>query len=318
MLRTLLMAALVSSFLVDLPAQACEGGLEINQACAPGGCFPGDDPLFPVTLTRPGRYCLTGNLESRQPIAIVIATGLATLDLGGFVVTCSGAPLAGSTCVGVDDDGPGTSREGNVVRDGTVEFAGDVGVLLADRSRVERMRVRFSLGNGIEVGEGSAVLDSEVHRNFAIGISAAEGSLIRGNVVSLNSSIGIITGPGATVSGNASSNNGGTGISSRGSVVSNNSSFSNSGVGILMTEGLVRANAVHDNDEEGVVALDANVHENALTGNGEAGLRCTGVLASTNFRNNVIENNGDTVTFSPTTFCRDTGENSCNAATDCL
>ena len=46
------------------PALAVDGVLEINQTCAIStGCFPGDSPGFPVSVTQPGSYRLTGNLD---------------------------------------------------------------------------------------------------------------------------------------------------------------------------------------------------------------------------------------------------------------
>jgi hypothetical protein len=50
---------------------ASDGQLEINQACAVNtGCFPGDDPGFPVTITQPGSYRLTGNLDLSAVIRV--------------------------------------------------------------------------------------------------------------------------------------------------------------------------------------------------------------------------------------------------------
>ena len=49
-----------------VPAFAADGVIEINQARAKaGGVTPGDTPLFPVTISQPGSYRLTGNSERR-------------------------------------------------------------------------------------------------------------------------------------------------------------------------------------------------------------------------------------------------------------
>ena len=50
-------------FALATPALAVDGVLEINQTCAvQTGCFAGDSPGFPVTITQPGSYRLTSNL----------------------------------------------------------------------------------------------------------------------------------------------------------------------------------------------------------------------------------------------------------------
>ena len=43
-------------------ALAPDGQLEINDACALAGCFAGDTAGYPVAITTPGSYRLTGNL----------------------------------------------------------------------------------------------------------------------------------------------------------------------------------------------------------------------------------------------------------------
>lgn len=46
-------------------ALAAEGVIQINQARAlAGGVTPGDEPGFPVTISQPGSYRLTGNLTT--------------------------------------------------------------------------------------------------------------------------------------------------------------------------------------------------------------------------------------------------------------
>ena len=82
------------------PALAVDGVLEINQTCAIStGCFPGDSPGFPVSVTQPGSYRLTGNLdlsaEGVNVSGIAVSVSSATIDLGGFYIagptSCSGS-----------------------------------------------------------------------------------------------------------------------------------------------------------------------------------------------------------------------------------
>ena len=91
------------------PAHAVDGVIEINQARAKaGGVTAGDAPLFPVTLSQPGSYRLTGNLDltdasARAPStdakdvkAIDVTASDVTIDLNGFSIigetSCPGFP----------------------------------------------------------------------------------------------------------------------------------------------------------------------------------------------------------------------------------
>jgi len=60
LLGTALLAATLAS-----AASASEGVLEISQACAAVGCFPGDGPGFPVTIDRgqPATFPLNGVIK---------------------------------------------------------------------------------------------------------------------------------------------------------------------------------------------------------------------------------------------------------------
>lgn len=84
-------------YLLCVPcAGASDGTLEINQACVLVGCFSGDSPGFPVTISQTGSYKLTSSLgTSSNPsggIEILSNAGV-DLDLNGFAIggpgTCS-------------------------------------------------------------------------------------------------------------------------------------------------------------------------------------------------------------------------------------
>ena len=92
------------------PVYAVSGVIEINQARAKaGGVTPADTPLFPVTISQPGSYRLTGNLDvtdatarpsgtaAENATAILVAANNVTIDLNGFMIkgptVCSGSPL---------------------------------------------------------------------------------------------------------------------------------------------------------------------------------------------------------------------------------
>jgi hypothetical protein len=64
--------------------------IDQNRALA-GNVTPGDAPGFPVTITQPGSYRLSGNLSAGAADGIVVAADDVTLDLNGFNLRGSGA-----------------------------------------------------------------------------------------------------------------------------------------------------------------------------------------------------------------------------------
>ncbi len=77
--------------------QAANGVYAINTLCALTGCFTGDAPGLPITITLPGSYKLTSNLVSNnQSVNVIeIFSDNTTLDLNGFAIigpkSCTGA-----------------------------------------------------------------------------------------------------------------------------------------------------------------------------------------------------------------------------------
>src|SRR3954463_6674651 len=73
--------------------------IDQNRAIA-GNVTPGDDPGFPVTISKPGSYRLAGNLTvpGADTSAIVITADAVTLDLNGFSIAgpllCIAGPAA--------------------------------------------------------------------------------------------------------------------------------------------------------------------------------------------------------------------------------
>jgi hypothetical protein len=70
-------------------AEAVDGVVLIDQnRASAGNITPGDLPGFPVTISRPGSYRLSGNLDVANPdtTAIEITANNVTLDLNGFTI----------------------------------------------------------------------------------------------------------------------------------------------------------------------------------------------------------------------------------------
>jgi hypothetical protein len=197
------------------PALAIDGVLEINQACAIStGCFAGDAPGLPVTISASGSYRLTSNLESTgaNETIVNITTGDVTLDLNGHTIRCLWfiTPCKGN------GTGRGISAVGinNVkVRNGTVKDMGADGVMLHDFARVEDVLTIDNGGAGIGIGSYAAVVASTAHRNGGDGVSAGSSSRVSDCTSSLNVGHGIHgTGARARIEGNAVSFNSGYGI----------------------------------------------------------------------------------------------------------
>ena len=200
---------LVLSLLIPAIPHAADGVLEINQSCAATGCFAGDVPDFPVTITQPGSYRLTGNLvNTTVPVPHVeILSSYVTLDLGGFEVrgpqTCIGTPPG---CTG-DPNGLGiavdaVSRHHVVVRNGTVRGTTTRGIELGERATVEDLHVDDVDGRGIQVGDFGSVQHSTVVSTTGIGILMGNISRAAENVVMSVGSSGIQGGDGCVISGN--------------------------------------------------------------------------------------------------------------------
>ncbi|MPZ55047.1 MAG: hypothetical protein GEU91_00865 [Rhizobiales bacterium] len=195
---------LAGLLLLATPALAVDGEILLDQARVnAGGITPGDTPGFPATLSRPGRYKLTGNLKApAEKDGIEVAQHDVTIDLNGF--TISGAPsttvVAGVLALPV---GGGVMAQRLRVRNGTISgfAAGDDGYGIAAGwfAVIENMRI---IGNSIGVSAAySRVSDSTIAGNHFAGVGCF-GCLLEQNLISLNFGYGAIVGEGDSVLGN--------------------------------------------------------------------------------------------------------------------
>jgi parallel beta-helix repeat protein len=222
-LNRILKATALGSLLalvVTGPAHAVDGVIEINQVRAKaGGVTPGDTPLFPVTISQPGSYRLTGNLDvtdaSARPggtlaentTAILVTVDDVTIDLNGFMIkgpaACSGLPptcTPTGTGIGVD----ALNHNGAAVVNGTVRGMGSNGLALDNQSQAEKIR---ALGNGGTGIRAETVANSTASGNGNEGIFAA--NTVANCTANINGSDGIF---GDTVTGCTADGNGGVGI----------------------------------------------------------------------------------------------------------
>lgn len=182
---------------------ATEGALEISSACVASGCFDGDSPGFPVTITKPGNYVFTSNLKMNEGSgsAIQINTDNVVIDLKGFILDGSGAGAA-TFAKGIF----GLVRRNVTVRNGTIQGF-FLAVLLEDGTPphnasgghiVERIRADKNTVHSLWVdGTGNLVRDNLLLRtgNSTTGTDAlVDGIKARGRFNRfINNEIAVVT-----------------------------------------------------------------------------------------------------------------------------
>lgn len=279
---------------------AADGALEINESCAvQTGCFAGDALGYPVTISQPGSYVLSGNLviPDVNQTAILVSADQVSIDLNDFAIiqsTCVGVffscrPTSGvGTGIDVDDI---NSRSGLTIQGGSIVGMGLNGIRLGMDSKVLNMRVRWNRnvgiggqngihvmdsivagngGHGIFVTNSLTALDNVLIDNGSNGVVCGGGCIVSGSAVFRNGATGIQVGIGSTVSGNGLSRNGNDGVNaSTGSTVTLNSSDGNGGDGIQASnDALVQRNTVSRNGGYGLqLAVDAAYRENVAAEN---------------------------------------------------
>jgi hypothetical protein len=246
---------------LSLPAAGRDGPIELNQQRAvDGGVTVGDAPDFPITLSAPGSYVLTGNLDVADinAGAIDVTADDVTIDLNGFLVkgpsTCTGSGSGISCGTQTGASGIASGSLGTVVKNGSVRGFGVHGVFLNSACRVEDVtstqnrsygiRTLFDCvvsgsiasrngSNGIAVSNGSRVAQSTARGNGLIGIQASSGCSVQGSAVNDNANTGISLSTMSSAHDNASTENGSDGISAlENTMVSGNALWSNTGFGL--------------------------------------------------------------------------------------
>lgn len=221
------------------PYAAADGALEIDQACIAAGCFPGDQPGFPVEINAEGSYVLTSNLQvpDEHTWGVAVLADFVTIDLGGFVLSGpTVCPPLPDPCgpVGIGRGISGSNSRGITVKNGTIRGFGDTATFLGQGSRIEHVvaedngnrgiMLQFSGvvrdciarnngGPGISTGSAALIVDNLSLRNRGTGIEAGEISTIMRNTATINGSDGVLVGASCTVIGNAISSNVGAGLS---------------------------------------------------------------------------------------------------------
>jgi hypothetical protein len=261
-------------------ASAGDGAIEINGvAAAAGGVTPGDAPGFPVSLSRPGRYVLTGDLELGSPgtTAIELLADGITLDLNDFTIRGVVACTAGSP-TSCTPSGSGVGIVGaaaySVVRRGRVLGMGNDCIRLGTAARVEGLLVAECGDEGVEVGLFADVRDTTSIDVAGDGIVVGGSARVRDSQAFGSGGFGIRTTSHAIVAGNQVAANGSGGLWVVDGVVRENSVVGNGGSGVLVEgSAVVLGNLVGNNGGNGVAGLVGGradsvvVAQNALVGN---------------------------------------------------
>ena len=194
------LALVLLVLLVPVAAPGADGVSEINQACALAGCFAGDPAGFPVVITQPGSYRLTGNLDvgvapvPADTTAIEIAASEVSIDLAGFTIT--GRTVCGTfgACTGAGN-GSGIIQTGGIrerisIRDGVIRGMGRYGIACDVDCSVERVAVEGNGNIGILVFNEPARIQANIVRNNGGDGIYATGSILE-NVVDTNNGVGV-------------------------------------------------------------------------------------------------------------------------------
>ena len=199
------LAAIVAT-LTQLTSAQIEGVVLIDQTGALAGAVTADDAAgFPVTLSRPGSYRLSGNLTVDNPdtTAIEITADDVTLDLNGFTIQgpfdlCFNR-LRPIWCrqnregVGILARRVGfneTLRVNTTILRGTVRAMARMGVFVGEGARIEELTIEAHRVDGISAQRGSRISNSIIRRNGGRGVFCV-ACLLLGNTILENRGVGI-------------------------------------------------------------------------------------------------------------------------------
>jgi len=270
------------TLLVLLPATAfaVDGVIEINHARAlAGNVTPGDTPGYPVTVSLPGSYRLTGNLTQANAgtHVIEVTASSATIDLNGFglrgATTCTRGP-GPTTCAPVGQ-GHGIKATGEVtVHGGRIEGISGYGVMGGSNATLRVSEVTFTNIAGTAIYNTSSS-PSLVERCLVDGVGmmgiAIGSGIVRDSAVAYCGDYGIVANRASVVSGCTVAFAVG-GIYADGALVHNCSVYSTSEVGVnardaLLVETLVRKSDGYGiENDDGVTTLGSNVILEATQG----------------------------------------------------
>ncbi len=270
-MQTRRMALLAILAPLTLPLHAVDGVVLINQNTAlAGSVTPGDTPGFPVTISLPGSYKLSGNLTvpDANTTAIEITVDGVTLDLNGFAIfgptICTGVPAVTSCSPTGSGRGINSIDSDITLFNGRIQGMGSDGIHLSgDHLRLEKIQAISNGSQGIfarsPAGNAEVISSTGSNNGFS-------GILVNG-----------------LATGNTASGNRDGGIVVDGAAF-NNVARNNRGVG-LIGSGTFNGNFSKDNGLQGIFAVcPSTVVANTAVGNsfGDIDLNGSGCTSANN------------------------------------
>lgn len=264
------LAAYTVLLLSSRTATAVDGVIEVNHTVALAGGVNGspvnDPPGYPIVITEPGSYRLTGNLAPLLVTGVRVDSANVSIDLNGFAVV--GSYVAGNPCALVPVGfGVYSTQPGVVVRDGQVSNMASQGVSLDGRgSRIERVVARDNCSTGLWVGESGLVVDGQAIGNRGHGIVANDGGAVIHGITRSNTLSGIFGFDNVRIADSTAIGNGEAGVfvSGSGGVVSQCTANQNGSNGIQAVGNLVQGCYARNN---AVGGINASYVEDCVTAN---------------------------------------------------
>jgi hypothetical protein len=278
--------------------------IESRTAIPPSPATPVAGPHF--TISQPGSYYLSGNIEVASGDGIVINSNNVTLDLNGFALISKAASPSGNAIHVINSGssiaikngriagaterteiGPrpwdatfagagwqggilATSATGLDLSDLSVERCASFGIfLMQGRSVLEQITATGNGGIAIYANE-SSIAHCIANQNASTGIYATSGSITR-FTSNYNGGFGIVVSGGSVTNSTASSNNSG-GIYAYGGSGADCSAGASGFIGIQADQGTVADSIASYNGSDGIMAPGANVTGSRATGNFKRGI----------------------------------------------
>lgn len=185
-----------------LAAVSSDGRFEINQSCVNVGCFPGDTAGFPITITNPGSYILSGNVTLSAAAAAAngmeIRSDDVSIDLNGFAIRCNRTGAPGGPCRGQTGGGDAieiVSGRNIHISNGTVRDFPQHGINASGNTTsysLDAVRAINNGMNGIDSGGSGQILRAFATDNGQIGLLLRSGgALVLDAYTNTNGSVGI-------------------------------------------------------------------------------------------------------------------------------
>ena len=302
--------SLVFALGYSLPVQASDGVSEINQVCAlQTGCFSGDAPGFPVTISAAGSYLLTSNLEISSNLVpgISIDDSDVVVDLNGFAIECPAcAQPPGAGVASITSASDRVTVANGSVTDGdrwairltgaystvhSINAATNSGasavIEVGDHGSVSTCTALGGDPGGIRTGDHARVVDNRI-RNFGggalgqgRGIRTGAGAIVSGNNIAAALE-GILVGHDSQVIGNRIDDSTLQGISAgdhaliRGNVLRGSRISAGSGATLI-------GNSLADSSGTAIAAGSGSVlRDNSVVGGGGDGIAANESVISAN------------------------------------